>query len=166
MLGRLLQLCFTYCVGLHGLSTLKRAAAENAMLSCLFAEPLGRDSMDISARLKRLKDSECYMDRGGEAWLLLDCVMTCYALRPSIQLQKASKSDAFEVILLGLVDLAPRCVSDLALAEVLVFTESTSPKDVCFDALGLLFIFHLHEATCPRPFSGPARRMVASPSCP
>lgn len=32
-------------------------------------------------------------------------------------------------------------------AQVLVFTESTSPKDVCFDALGLLFIFHLHEAT-------------------
>ena len=76
------------------------------MLSCLFAEPLVRDSMDsMRARLKRLKDdSKSYMNRGGEAWLLLDCVMTCYALRPSTELF----SDAFEVILLGLVDLAPR----------------------------------------------------------
>ena len=37
--------------------------------------------------------------------------------------------------------------------EVLVFTMSEGPKDICFDSLGLLFIFHLHEVAPSRQAS-------------
>ncbi|CAK9082861.1 unnamed protein product [Durusdinium trenchii] len=111
VLGRVLEFAFTYCIGLHCLSIIKKASTENSMLSSLFDE------------LRRQKDArdagtgsrESYVSRWSQTCLFLDCAMICY------------------VILVGLVDM------------VLVFTMSEGPKDICFDSLGLLFIFHLHE---------------------
>ncbi|CAL1126086.1 unnamed protein product [Cladocopium goreaui] len=111
LLGRLLEFCFIYCIGLHSLSIIKKAAEENSMLSSLFDE------------LKRRKDDtsnvdsgrKVYVGRWSQTCLLLDCVMICY------------------VITLGLVDM------------VAIFSDNGGPKDVVFDSLALLFIFHLHE---------------------
>lgn len=111
LLGRLLQFCFIYCIGLHSLSIIKKAAEENSMLSSLFDE-LKRRKDDNSNVVSGRKP---YVGRWSQTCLLLDCVMICY------------------VITLGLIDM------------VAIFSENGGPKDVVFDSLALLFIFHLHE---------------------
>ncbi|CAJ1393193.1 unnamed protein product [Effrenium voratum] len=71
--------------------------------------------------LQKMKDTEkgeplkLEVSRWAQSCLVLDCGMLCY------------------LTTVGLVDM------------VLIFTMAGSPKDICFDALGLLFIFHLHE---------------------
>ncbi|CAK9082857.1 unnamed protein product [Durusdinium trenchii] len=83
VLGRVLEFAFTYCIGLHCLSIIKKASTENSMLSSLFDE------------LRRQKDArdagtgsrESYVSRWSQTCLFLDCAMICY------------------VILVGLVDM-------------------------------------------------------------
>eukprot|EP00435_Cladocopium_sp_Y103_P048801 s553_g14.t1 len=110
LLGRLLEFCFIYCIGLHSLSIIKKAAEENSMLSSLFDELKRRKDDDSNVEGRKL-----YVGRWSQTCLLLDCVMICY------------------VITLGLVDM------------VAIFSDNGGPKDVVFDSLALLFIFHLHE---------------------
>mmetsp|Transcript_33966 Transcript_33966/g.78583 ORF Transcript_33966/g.78583 Transcript_33966/m.78583 type:complete len:453 (-) Transcript_33966:90-1448(-) len=99
VLGTILQILFAYCISLHALSIVKKAAKGNSELFMLVTH------LSIPEK-----------ERGPAVFFLfLDCFMTCY--------------------------LTMVCLVDM----VLIFTFAASPKDICFDALGLLFIFRLHE---------------------
>jgi len=116
LLGRFLQVLFIYCIGLHSLHIVQQAAKDNSLLAALFDELKQRKTAEHpEGRPSISSTAQKFVSRWSQTCLFLDCFMLCY------------------VVTLGLVDM------------VAIFTSSDGPKDVVFDSLALLFVFHIHE---------------------
>eukprot|EP00434_Breviolum_minutum_P023435 symbB.v1.2.020671.t1/scaffold1751.1/size103110/2 len=117
LLGRFLQVLFIYCIGLHSLHIVQQAAKDNSLLAALFDELKRRKTHPEGRERASIlsTSSQTFVGGWSQTCLFLDCFMMCY------------------VVTLGLIDM------------VAIFTSSSGPKDVVFDSVALLFVFHIHE---------------------